>query len=66
MKKILISTIMRDSAKNIDVWYNNIKELCRIDKNNKYYLSVYENDSKDKTLEKLKNFDLKLPKTTLL
>lgn len=48
---------MRDSAKNINIWYNNIKELCRIDKNNKYYLSVYENDSKDDTVEKLKNFD---------
>ena len=56
-KTILISTIIRDRYDYIDAWYNQIKGLVDIDKSNKYYLSVYENDSIDNTLEKLKTLD---------
>lgn len=57
MKKILISTIVRNSEKHLNTWYENIKKLCLLDKNNKYYLSVYENDSTDKSVEFLNKFD---------
>lgn len=57
MKKILISTILRDAESKIDRWYNQVKSLVSIDRNNEYYISLYENDSKDKTIEKIKNLD---------
>ena len=57
MKNILISTIMRDKEPYLDYWYTCIKQIVEIDKNNKYYLSLYENDSKDNTVDKIKSFD---------
>jgi hypothetical protein len=57
MKTILISTIIRDREPYIENWYNQIKRLVEVDKFNKYYLSVYENDSIDNTLNKLNSLD---------
>lgn len=57
MKNILISSIFRNRENYIEGWYEGIKSLSKIDKDNKYYLSVYENDSEDKTFDKLKNLD---------
>lgn len=57
MKKILISTIVRNSEKHLNRWYENIKTLCLLDKDNQYYLSVYENDSIDRSVELLNKFD---------
>jgi hypothetical protein len=57
MKQILISTIIRNRALYLDQWYSHIKTLSSLDKENKYYLSVYENDSNDESIEKIKSFD---------
>jgi len=47
MKTILISTIVRNRGKTLHKWHSQIKDLVSKDKKNKYYLSVYENDSTD-------------------
>jgi len=57
VKTILVSTIIRDREQFLDNWIKQLKELVQIDENNEYYLSVYENDSKDGTKDKLKSFD---------
>lgn len=57
MKRILISTIVRNRETRLDTWYNQIKKLVLTDTDNKYYLSVYENDSTDNSKEILKSFD---------
>jgi hypothetical protein len=57
MKHILISTIVRNREPYLDQWHKHIKTLCDLDKQNKYYLSVYENDSTDGSLEKIKSLD---------
>jgi hypothetical protein len=57
MKTILISTIIRDRANYINTWYNQLKKIVELDANNKYYLSVYENDSKDESKDLLNQLD---------
>lgn len=57
MKTILISSIMRDRAKYISSWYTQLKKIIELDPSNKYYLSVYENDSTDGTKDIIKNLD---------
>lgn len=57
MKNILISSIFRNRVNYVDSWYNGIRSLCEKDKDNKYYLSVYENDSEDGTFEKINSLD---------
>jgi len=57
-KKILISTIVRDEAKFLDMWYFHVKKLVESNSQNfEFFLSVYENDSKDGSFEKLSSFD---------
>lgn len=56
MKKIVISTIVRDGEKTAQDYYNSIKLLTE-NKNYKFYLSLLENDSKDKTKDLLENYD---------
>ena len=57
MKTILISTIVRNRADKLTRWYNQIKELVLLDSENTYYLSVYENDSTDGSVDLLNSFD---------
>tara|TARA_E500000318_G_C3567740_1_gene216452 strand:- start:3179 stop:3904 length:726 start_codon:yes stop_codon:yes gene_type:complete len=57
MKTILISTIVRNRAKTLHKWHSQIKDLVSKDKKNKYYLSVYENDSTDDSKDILKSLD---------
>lgn len=56
MKKIVISTIVRDGEKTAQDYYNSIKKLTE-NKNYKFYLSILEEDSTDKTKELLENYD---------
>lgn len=56
---ILISTIIRDSIRSIDIWFDQINRIIDLCPNDKFYLSVYENDSVDGTKEKLKSFNYK-------
>ncbi len=55
--KILISTIIRNQIKQLDTWYVCIRQLIQLDKDNEYFLSVYQNDSTDGTKEKIKDYD---------
>lgn len=57
MKNILISTIIRNRKNFLHNWYEQIKSIVALDKQNNYYLSVYENDSTDGTQDILKNLD---------
>ena len=57
MSAILISTIVRDREASLGLWYNQLKELVQRDPSNKYFLSVYENDSTDSSLDILNSFN---------
>jgi hypothetical protein len=57
MKHILISTIVRNRETYLNSWYDLLKTLVSLDKQNKYYLSIYENDSIDNSIEKISSFD---------
>lgn len=59
MKNILICSIIRNQEHNLNFWYNQIFNLTKILKENNYNvsLSIFENDSQDKTKEILSNFD---------
>ena len=57
MSAILISTIVRDREASLGLWYNQLKELVQSDPSNKYFLSVYENDSTDSSLDILNSFN---------
>jgi hypothetical protein len=57
VKNILISTIIRNRKNFLNNWYEQIKNIVTIDKQNNYYLSVYENDSTDGTQDILRNLD---------
>lgn len=56
MKKVLISTIMRDCESTIHNYYGLLKSLTAT-KDINFYLSLYENDSIDKTREIIKSLD---------
>ena len=66
MSNILISTIVRNREKALQEWYNQIKKLVEQDPDNNYYLSVYENDSTDNSVEILKSFDYSFLKDSSL
>ena len=61
--KILISTIMRNAEDGMDKWYEQLNDLVKKCKQTwsvpdvSFSLSVYENNSEDKTVEKLKSYD---------
>jgi hypothetical protein len=57
MSTFLISTIIRNREKFLHQWFNQIKELVTDNLEHTFYLSVYENDSIDKSAELLKQFD---------
>ena len=57
MSTFLISTIVRNREKFLHQWFNQIKELVINNIEHTFYLSVYENDSVDKSAELLKQFD---------
>lgn len=56
MKKILISTIVRDCENNIRNYHRLLKSLVNHNEFN-FFLSLYENDSKDKTKEIISELD---------
>lgn len=56
MKTITISTIIRDAENTIENYYEQLKKLTS-NQNMKFYLSLYENDSTDKTRDIIENLD---------
>ena len=54
MANILISTIMRDSSYFVPKYYEYIKQLVHTYSEHKFFVSIYENDSKDNTIPLLK------------
>ena len=57
MKKIVISTIMRDAENVLNTYYQQLKLLVETCRDIKFYLSIYENDSQDKTKHLLNYLD---------
>ena len=57
MSTFLISTIVRNREKFLYQWFNQIKDLVKDNTDHTFYLSVYENDSVDRSVELLKQFD---------
>jgi len=58
MKKILISTIVRNREEKLENYYNQIKEFVEEFSNDfEFSISIYENDSFDNSKEILKSFD---------
>jgi hypothetical protein len=57
MKKILVSTIVRNRRKFLPMWINQLNELCSLSKDSVFYLSVYENDSIDGSQDALKSLN---------
>lgn len=56
-KNILVYSIMRDNEGFLDTYYKQVKMLVKNNPQYNYFLSVYENDSKDNTFKKLKELD---------
>jgi hypothetical protein len=56
-KKILVYSIIRDEERFLDRYYNQLKDMVSEFTDYDFYLSLYENDSKDKTLKILKSKD---------
>lgn len=52
-KKILVSTIVRDRNRFLPRWAAQLSKLCSLKSDYTFYLSVYENDSKDGSQETL-------------
>lgn len=57
---ILIYTITRNDAHKLDKYYSQISLLPGIFKEHKFYLSIYENDSTDNTVQKLNEYDFSM------
>lgn len=57
---ILISTITRNDAHKLDNYYEQISNIPKQFKDHKFYLSIYENDSIDDTVEKLNSYDFSM------
>lgn len=62
-EKVFVYSIFRNSEKNLQNYYNQLKSTV-IELKNSYdfYLSIYENDSTDKTKELLSRFDFSFVK----
>ena len=61
-KNILLCTIMRNQENAIRTWHSQIKQLVQQNKEINFGVSVYENDSSDKTKELLKKLNFKFVK----
>ena len=57
MKNILICSIIRNQAENLDLWHGQLTELVNKLDGYNVYLSVFENDSEDGTQELLYSYD---------
>jgi hypothetical protein len=55
--KVTICTIIRNQEHNLNDWYNQIKSIVNSNNNVEFYLSIYENNSTDKTKEMLNGYD---------
>lgn len=55
--EILICSILRDSEKFLDIWYSQIANIVKKNEDISFSLSVFENDSSDKTPDKLNSYD---------
>lgn len=56
MKQILVCTIVRNQEANLDIWYKQLVELHNECPDWQFSVSVYENDSTDRTKEMLKDY----------
>ena len=56
-KKILICSIVRDRARYLNLWLNQINMMIDRCPNYEFFLSVYENDSVDGSSKILKSLD---------
>jgi hypothetical protein len=52
-----VSTIVRDRQGYLSDWYHQLKQTVLSNPNDSFYLSVYENDSRDQSKSLLKSFD---------
>jgi hypothetical protein len=57
---ILISTITRNDAHKLDTYYQQVSNIPKQFKEHNFYLSIYENDSSDNTVEKLNSYDFSM------
>lgn len=59
--KILICTIMRDNEHFLNQYFSQLSAFVqKLSKEHTFYLSIYENDSKDNTAKLLRDFDYSL------
>jgi hypothetical protein len=54
---ILISTIIRNRDRYLNDWNSQLKSIIQNNKQHKFFLSVYENDSVDNTVEVLRSLN---------
>lgn len=67
MKKVLICSIIRNQAENLNTWFFQLKNLVQnISNEYECYLSVFENDSIDNTQNLLKKFNFSFLKDYIL
>jgi hypothetical protein len=53
-KRVLISSIVRDRAKYLNLWLNQINVMIERCPDYEFFISVYENDSSDESAKILK------------
>lgn len=56
-EKVLIYSIIRNTERNFDRYYNQLKNIVAESPQYEFYLSIYENDSDDQTKKKLYTSD---------
>lgn len=67
MKKVLICSIIRNQAENLNTWFSQLKNLVQnISNEYECYLSIFENDSVDNTQDLLKKFDFSFLKDSII
>lgn len=67
MKKVLICSIIRNQAQNLNTWFSQLKNLVEnISNEYECYLSVFENDSTDNTQDFLKQADFSFLMGTII
>jgi hypothetical protein len=54
---LLISTIVRNREHTLDRWFHHLKSLVQYRPQDSFFLSLYENDSTDKSKEIINNYD---------
>jgi hypothetical protein len=66
-QNILIYSIFRNSGAIVDTYYHQLREfVTKFSDQYNFFLSIYENDSKDNTKEKLQKLDLSFIKHSLI